>query len=873
LSEKLTVASTDTDTEAGKVQIVIDGQTLTVDEGKLLIEAAIENGIYIPHFCWHPRLRPVAMCRMCLVEIEGVRGLPPACTTKVQDGMQVKTRSELVRSVQQSVLEFLLINHPLDCPVCDKGGECPLQDQTIAFGPGESRYIEEKRHFEKPIPISDLILLDRERCILCARCTRFAQEIALEPDISFVSRGNSTQVLNFADEPFDSYFSGNTVEICPVGALTAVPYRFKARPWDLEEVQSSCVQCAVGCRIAVQSSLGEIVRYRGIDSDSINQGWLCDKGRFSFEANLAPSRLSVPCIRSNGALREASWGEALDYCAQRLEEIAQRFGPQAVGFLGGSRFTNESAYAFARFARGVLGTPNVDAQMDDGLDPSLLLAAPGGGRARLDDLDQASCIVVVGGDLKEELPIVFLRVLGAHRNAGAPIVHITSLPTALSRHADVMLEVPPGALAYTVYALAKAVGETALPDLYGVDKSSLDQAIEILRYPKRPGHPVLVVMRQDLATRPAGLETAVDALADATDAKVLVCEHRSNVFGALWSGLAPSLLPGGRPLHDEETRARLDKIWGNTPGQEAGMGARAMLQAAAEGSLQALVLLGSDPLGDFPDTVLARQALETVPFLVSVDVFRNESNARAHVLFPAPAPGEQSGSVMNLEGRLLWVEQKVRSFGKSRPEWFVAAELAERLGVLSFPVSLEELQRELFEACGVSDIASPSKLVLDSLSGGGIWIGGRFVPPSDLRGRSAGVEEPPKLDRYKMRLLSPRRLYGNGVVNAACEHLASLHGGRAARISVRDADRLGVGDGDRVRLVSGARTALLETRVDPAVPEGCIVVQFNLFLDEGTVAVDGAEVDDPRIGYLIGGEGPICEVSVETAQGAGADIP
>ena len=284
------------------VSITIDGKTVEVPKGEMLIKAAQEHGTYIPRFCYHERMKPVGMCRMCLVEVEGIRGLPPACTLPVADGMVVNTLSDSVKDAQDGVLELLLVNHPLDCPVCDRGGECPLQDTTLAFGPGESRFTEEKRHWEKPIPISDLVLLDRERCIQCARCTRFADEIAGDPLISFFDRGGHTEIAAFPDEPFASYFSGNVVQICPVGALTSKPYRFKARPWDLAATETSCTGCAVHCRGALESSSNRLVRLLGVDSEPVNHGWLCDKGRYGYDAVHHESRVLHPMVRRGGRL-------------------------------------------------------------------------------------------------------------------------------------------------------------------------------------------------------------------------------------------------------------------------------------------------------------------------------------------------------------------------------------------------------------------------------------------------------------------------------------------------------------------------------------------------------------------------------------------
>ena len=313
----------------------LDGRQVTGRKGEMLIAAAERAGTFIPRFCYHPRMKPVGVCRMCLVEVAapGAPRCSPAASSRCRTGSEVVTDSDKVKKAQDGVLEFLLINHPLDCPVCDKGGECPLQDQTLAYGPGETRFVEEKRHFEKPIPISELVLLDRERCIQCSRCTRFADEVAGEAQIDFIGRGEQLEVNTFPELPFTSYFSGNTVQICPVGALTATPYRFTARPWDLDQVESTCTTCAVGCRVAVQSSANRVTRLLGIDSDPVNHGWLCDKGRFAFEAVNSEDRLAEPLVRKDGELVPASWHEALAAVADGHD----RGRPTAGGAGGGRR--------------------------------------------------------------------------------------------------------------------------------------------------------------------------------------------------------------------------------------------------------------------------------------------------------------------------------------------------------------------------------------------------------------------------------------------------------------------------------------------------------------------------------------------------------
>ncbi|MGB7050250.1 MAG: 2Fe-2S iron-sulfur cluster-binding protein, partial [Acidimicrobiales bacterium] len=427
----------------------LDGRPATAAKGELIIAAAERAGTFIPRFCYHPRMRPVGMCRMCLVEVSGPRGatLQPACFVEVQPDMEVTTDSDKVKKAQDGVLEFLLINHPLDCPVCDKGGECPLQDQTLAYGPGESRFVEEKRHFEKPIALSELVLLDRERCIQCSRCTRFADEVAGEAQIDFQGRGEMLEVNTFFERPFSSYFSGNTVQICPVGALTATPYRFTARPWDLDQVETTCTTCAFGCRAAVQSSANRVTRLLGLDSDPVNQSWLCDKGRFAYESTNAPERIAEPFVRKDGELVAVSWHEALAAAAAGLRgatptgATGSSDAGAGVGVIGGARLTNEGAYAWARLAKGVLGTDSVDAQLGDGLPAEMVLGLPA---ATIDETVNAGTVVLLTGDVREELPVLFLRLRGAALSGGTSIVELSPRSTSLTPYAAASLRYVPG---------------------------------------------------------------------------------------------------------------------------------------------------------------------------------------------------------------------------------------------------------------------------------------------------------------------------------------------------------------------------------------------------------------------------------------------
>ena len=667
------------------VTFTLDGRERTAKAGEFVIAAAERAGTYIPRFCYHPRMKPVGMCRMCLVEVSGPRGatLQPACYVAVSDGMEVVTKSDKVKKAQDAVLEFLLVNHPLDCPVCDKGGECPLQDQVLAYGPGESRFVEEKRHWAKPIPISELVMLDRERCIQCGRCVRFAAEVAGEAQIDFLGRGDLVEVNIFEDQPFTSYFSGNTVQICPVGALTATPYRFTARPWDLEQVESTCTLCAVGCRAAVQSSANRVTRLLGMDSDPVNQSWLCDKGRFGYEAVNSDARLLEPLVRrpADGAaerdvdhnsdgLVPATWAEALAAAADGLARARSAGGAGAIGVLGGARLSNEDAYAWAKLAKSVVGTDSVDAQLGDGLPAQLVVGLP---RATIDDACRARCVLVLAGDLREELPVLYLRLRGAALDDGVPVVELTPDPGALGEFAATLVY-RPGDAAAVVSALVEGGGP---PE--GVGEEPWRAAQDALAHAGGDGEGLVIILgRPSLAERGELAAAAAAVLTGARPrAAFLPALRRGNVMGALDMGLAPGLLPGRVDL--DEGRTWFEGTWSSVPA-ERGRDALDMLGALAEGSMQALVLVGSDPLGDCPDRALAEEALERAAFVVAVDAFLSPSAARADVVLPAAMAHERAGTTTNVEGRVTRVAQKLVPPGQCWPDWMVAAELAARLG-------------------------------------------------------------------------------------------------------------------------------------------------------------------------------------------------
>jgi NADH-quinone oxidoreductase subunit G len=788
------------------VTITVDGHRLQVPEGELLIKALRDQDIYVPHFCWHPRMQPVGMCRMCLVEIEGNRGpaLTTACTAVVQEGMVVATNSETVVKAQEGVLEFLLINHPLDCPICDKGGECPLQDQTMAYGPGESRYVEEKRHYPKPIPISDLVLLDRERCILCARCTRFSEEIAGDPLIEFVERGGHTQVLTFPGEPFASYFSGNTVQICPVGALTAVPYRFRARPWDLEAVESTCPHCSVGCRISVQASRNRVLRFLGVDNGPTNQGWLCDKGRFGFEYLSSVDRLTAPLVRSKkGKLQEAGWAKALDTAASELRQVIDGCGADAVAGLGGARSTNEEAYAFGKLLRATIGTNHIDARLGDALDERLLVgAAP---RAVIDDLENAGAVLVWGPDLKEELPVLYLRVRRAAVELGAALVVVHPRGNGLDPAATCVVRYRPGDGAETLRQLAAGKGDLA----------EVRKALE-------RGPVVAIVGRAGLAESPQLAEAVAAFAVGLPDAKVLPVTRRCNIYGALDMGLAPNLLPGRIAADDPAGLAALAERWGGVP-EVAGRDAAGVIEGLEDGSIKALLLLGADPASDFPDPARAAAALDRAEFIVAVDLFMNESSRRADVVLPALGFAEIEGTVTNLEGRVQKVNRLLAGPGQARPAVELLEELSRRLGHPIGAASTEAVAAEIAEVAP----AYPSWSALDWGEGRqGVVVGGPFVYAP---GKSAPDENPGK----GLTLHLARVLYDDGTSLAQSASLAKMRPEAAVHLHSTDAARLGVAAGSIVRLRGSGGEAELKALLDDSLAPGAVYLPFNLGVSVG----------------------------------------
>jgi NADH-quinone oxidoreductase subunit G len=714
--------------------------------------------------------------------------------------MVVDTRNDTVKKAQEGVLEFLLANHPLDCPVCDKGGECPLQDQAFSHGPGESRFVEIKRNYEKPIAISSLVLLDRERCILCARCTRFSDEISGDPLIEFKSRANVTEVNTFPDQPFSSYFSGNTIQICPVGALTSTQYRFRARPWDLQMVESSGMHDTAHPRLSVQVSQNEILRLVGVDNDSTNHGWLSDKDRFGFQYLTSEERLTRPLVRKDGELVETTWNDALDRVAERIGLIRDEDGGDAFAVIGGAHGTNEDAYALSKFARIVLETNNVDARLDDTLSSHFLAASVD--RALISDIDTADTIMLWGPDLKEEHPTLYLRVRRAAQELGVRLVIVHPRATGLDDRANLKMTYRPGG------------GFALLDEIADGKHQEIRQALSADRV-------VAIVGQASFADGPRLAESVAAYVRNkAGSARILPLARRGNMFGALDMGLAPDLLPG-RVGADDAGRATLAESWGEPPAAR-GKDTRAMLEGLDSGEVRFLLLVGTDPVRDIPDPRQAVLALDAAEYVVSIDLFLNDSNREADVVLPAAGFAEKEGTVTNLEGRVQKVNVIAPVPGQARPDWAILDDLSDRAGRSIGLASAESIAKEISEVAPAYAGVTWDHLDWEARDGAVVPLSGSqpfsHIPVA-LKGDTAPTAP--------LLLHVARTLYDDGVMMRHTPMLRPLAPGPVAHLNPEDAKKAGAQDGHLVKVVTSHGEGEFSAVVDEEMPEGVVYVPFN----------------------------------------------
>jgi NADH-quinone oxidoreductase subunit G len=818
--------------EQKTIQLTIDGREVQAIEGAMLVDAAKQGDVEIPYFCYEPKLgNPVGACRMCLVEIEGIPKLQTSCSTPVKDGMVVNTLTERVRHAQNAVVEFLLVNHPLDCPVCDKGGECPLQDITFGWGLGRSRFIEPKRHFQKPLALSPLVAIDRERCILCYRCVRFSQEISEDYQLIFAERGAHSFVATHDGHPYVAPFSGNIVELCPVGALTSQPYRFRARPWDIEGAGGICTLCPSQCNVHFTVRDEKVMRVLAREHDEVDDGWLCDKGRFAYQAIHVDERITAPLVRDGDELREVSWERALGVAAG----LARHQG--RVGALVGGQASNEEGFLLQRLLREGLQSGDIDSRVGGPLPLELTraLSAPGL-QASVPDLEFAHTVLVLGCEPLDQAPILDLRIRKGVRRHGVKLAIATPRPSALDAGAHTVLRYPPGGeLGFLAALEATLAGSTG----------ASDETAAMAELLLTGGEDIVIVWgeRLDADATAALLRIAQRlGLAERPGAGLLEIPAGANGRGLREAGVLPNAGPGYRELPQ--------------PGRSAGEVAR----AAAGGELTALYLFQTDPLRDQPDRALWEKALHHAALVVAhASVLTEGLFEHASVIFPAESHAEKEGTVVHPDGRLQRLRIAIAHPGGVRAGWSVLAEIARRvghdLGVTSSATAFEQLE---------AAVPFYGGLTLEQIGGHGTrWpelpsIAGRMPAPAHDRPASSRAAPPhPAYEAGNgsrggptLRLGTHRSIWAWPEVEIS-PALKFLVPQQAVELSPQDAGRLGIADGETVELAQPGVSLRAIARIRTGVPVGTAFLAVGIAEDSGN-AFTGPTIEIQRAPAPVG---------------------
>jgi NADH-quinone oxidoreductase subunit G len=810
--------------EINWITFSIDGREVSAPEESMLVDAAKYGDVEIPVFCYEPKLGPpVGACRMCLVEIEGIPKLQTGCSTPVKDGMVVHTQTERVHDAQRAVVEFLLINHPLDCPVCDRGGECPLQDITYGWGPGTSRYIEPKRHFKKPLELSPLVAIDRERCILCYRCVRFSQEIAEDYQLVLQERGAHSYVGTFDGHPYVAPFSGNIIDLCPVGALTSRSYRFRARPWDIEGAGTVCTMCPAQCNVELTVRDEKVLRVLSREHEEVNDGWLCDKGRFAYQHMHAEDRISTPLMRQGDHLLPVSWETALKAASDALAKAGARSAA-----LAGGETTNEEAFLLARTFREQLGSGDLSARPGGELGPELAraLAAPAL-QASVPDLEFANTVLLLDCDPIDDAPILDLRLRKGIRRRDVTLAVASARPTALDANATTVMRHTPGTAESLLVALDAALSDDRgnLGGAATAAGSNAPTISELAGSLTGGGPDVVILYSERLFDGPRGAQAARALLNVASrlnlthdGAGLLEIPSSTNGRGLREAGFAGGHGPGYAPV------------------AAAGRDARSIAEGLAGGDLSVLYLLHADPLRTHPDRALWDRALAAAPTVIAHESVLTETVAKhADIVFPAEAYAEKEGTLVHPDGRLQRLRPAIgrpSALGGQpgsgvRAGWQIITELASRIG-LDFEVLAGSMaSQQLFSA-----VPFYAGLTLDEIGGRGLrW-------PARDAARAAFAESPwlpvaldvppapPARPEGALRLGTFRPLWASKEVDVS-PILQFARPSQVVELSPADAGRFGVADGDEVEVGINGTRVHGAAKLRHAVPAGTV------FLAEG----------------------------------------
>jgi NADH-quinone oxidoreductase subunit G len=823
----------------------IDGREVRAPEGAMLVDAAKHGDVEIPTFCYEPKLgHPVGACRMCLVEVEGIPKLQTGCSTPVRDGMVVVTTSDRVKHAQNAVVEFLLVNHPLDCPVCDKGGECPLQDISYGWGAGRSRFIEPKRHFKKPLELSPLVAIDRERCILCYRCVRFSQEIAEDYQLVFLDRGDHTFVGTHDGRPYVAPFSGNIIELCPVGALTSTAYRFRARPWDIEGSGSICTFCPSQCNVELTlRDDAKVVRVLARDNEEVDDGWLCDKGRFGYQAFSAPDRITAPLVRDGGYLREVPWERALSDAAAAL----RRSGERTVALVGGAA-TNEEGFLIQRLVREGLGSPHVDSRAAGRISgPHARTLARPDLSAKVSDIDHAGAILVLDTELVEEAPILDLRVRKAVRRNQARLVVASSRPSTLDPNAKAALRFAPGAAEAALGALATALGSAR------TTSASLAESARRARASAgfRPGAPA-AGSGNGAEPGVAAVQAAADVLRDAGDVVVVWGERVAAGDRGAEAVEALLALTGALGVADRPESGLIE-----VPAATNGRGLREVgclpnlgpgLADTATAGMTAAEAVESEDLGAVLlfESKMPAATLERAAAVIAFSGYRTETlDEHADVVFPAEIYPEKEGTVTHPDGRLQRVRQALGRANEVRAGWSVLEELCGRAGAATGALTAPMVTATLAEV-----VPFYAGITLDEIGGQGVRWPEREAAAS-LAAQEVSTEalaDAPAAPAG-LRVAAVTGLWAGAEIERS-PSLRFLADRARAEISAEDARAAGVEAGDDVRLSAGGESVVAIAVVRTGVPAGSVFLS-GAALPDGEVVIAAA---GPPVAAVAAGE-------------------
>lgn len=849
------MANTTTET----VRLTIDGIPVTVPKGTLVIEAARRVGVMVPHFCYHPKLKPDANCRMCLVEVEKMPKLQTSCSTVATEGMAVRTATTVVNDAHKSVLEFILANHPLDCPVCDQGGRCDLQDFSHQYTATSSRFTETKRIFQKEY-FSPLIETQMNRCVQCLRCVRYCDEVMDVKALAPSGRGTMTEIKSFAAHPLDCEFCGGCVQICPVGAITSRLSMYEYRPWMLKRADTICHYCGDGCQITVQTKDNDLIEVMSAHGSGRNNGDLCARGFFGFHAASHPERLTRPLIRRDGTLVEATWEEALERTAEQIAQVKNAHGPRAFGGLISGRLTNEELYLFQKFMRLAIGTNNLDSSARYGQLNAVQAMRRVQGTHRwtiaFEDISQADVLLLIGTNITETNPITGLNVKEAVKKHHATLSTIDSMRPAIGTISNIAnlshqhVCVAPEQFGTAVLALLKAVVEgrhvdqnlsrqapdyvstisraveqLSWQDLTADTGASREQFVEMAESLSK-GRRVVILAGQELLRSAGGYHASLNLL----DLLLLLGKlttpgcgfaplaEENNDQGAVEMGAVAEFLPGACDLSDQEARTRIAQAWKGPLPSEAGVTLMDMIDQAKVGQLKGMVVVGENPVGSLPAHLGVKEAFQKLDFLVCQELFLTETAALAHVVLPAASALEKAGTFTNSEGHVQAVRPAIEPIGESRPDWEILSALSVLLGAELDYADAKDLLKEIrgiipgYGLLGPAPV--PPKVDQQTLT--------RYITEGfhqDLAGR---YTLPPRSERQTgtIRLGLVQSLFHSGKFSTRSKGLVQLEAGGTLRLNPIDAAKLGVTDGDRVRLFNGRGEFTTTVKLVERVPQG-----------------------------------------------------